>query len=70
MIREEKVQFIDVNPLLKDLFEMVGPVDKAKIVYDASGRSTGVARIAFARYADTDAALEKYNNVELDGIVL
>ncbi|KAL1932956.1 hypothetical protein VTP01DRAFT_8634 [Rhizomucor pusillus] len=52
---------------LKDLFEMVGPVDKARIVYDASGRSTGVARIAFARYADTDAALEKYNNVELDG---
>lgn len=46
---------------------MVGPVERVRIDFDRSGRSTGSARVRFVRYAHAERALEKYNNVELDG---
>ena len=52
---------------LKDLFGMVGQVEKARITFDRSGRSTGTAHVRFARQSDAEKALDKYNNVELDG---
>lgn len=45
---------------------MVGPC-KAKMLFDRSGRSNGVANVKFDNVADSKAAFEKYNNVELDG---
>lgn len=52
---------------LQDLFGMVGQVEKARITFDRSGRSTGTAHVRFARQSDAEKALDKYNNVELDG---
>ncbi|KAI8368178.1 uncharacterized protein BYT42DRAFT_617730 [Radiomyces spectabilis] len=52
---------------LKDLFAMVGPVEKTRIIFDRSGRSTGVARISFTSQRDAERAIKKYDTVELDG---
>ena len=46
---------------------MVGHVEKTRILFDRSGRSTGSAFVKFARRSDAEASIEKYNNVELDG---
>lgn len=46
---------------------MVGQVEKVRITFDRSGRSTGTAHVRFARQSDAEKALDKYNNVELDG---
>lgn len=48
---------------------MVGPC-KAKLSFDRSGRSSGVANVRFDNVADSKAAFEKYNNVELDGKIM
>ncbi|KAI9310257.1 hypothetical protein BX666DRAFT_2126325 [Dichotomocladium elegans] len=63
----ENLHYNVVEKDLQDLFGMVGPVEKARITFDRSGRSTGVARIKFTRNADAEKAIEKYNGVELDG---
>ncbi|KAI9491438.1 hypothetical protein BDB00DRAFT_874332 [Zychaea mexicana] len=63
----ENLHYNVVEKDLQDLFEMVGRVEKTRIIFDRSGRSTGTAQIRFVRRADAEAAVEKYNNVELDG---
>lgn len=45
----------------------MGPVRKAYLHFDRSGRSTGIAEVTFENPADAERALKKYNNVELDG---
>ncbi|RUS14515.1 hypothetical protein BC937DRAFT_93700 [Endogone sp. FLAS-F59071] len=52
---------------VQELFEQMGPVRKAYLHFDRSGRSTGIAEITFENPADAERALKKYNNVELDG---
>ncbi|KAG2188605.1 hypothetical protein INT44_001360 [Umbelopsis vinacea] len=63
----------DVNPhilmipvTIQELFKLVGPCS-AKLLFDRSGRSNGVANVKFDNAAHSKAAFEKYNNVELDG---
>ncbi|KAI7866262.1 hypothetical protein BDF14DRAFT_1743755 [Spinellus fusiger] len=52
---------------LQELFKIVGQVERTRIQFDRSGRSTGTATVRFTNSADTQKALQKYNNVELDG---
>jgi len=52
---------------VQELFEQIGPVRKAFLQFDRSGRSTGIAEITFENPADAERALKKYNNLELDG---
>ncbi|KAI8359898.1 hypothetical protein EDC96DRAFT_234279 [Choanephora cucurbitarum] len=52
---------------VEELFSTVGEVLKAQITFDASGRSTGVARVRYPSMSVAEKAIEKYNNVELDG---
>lgn len=52
---------------LQELFEGVGAVKKASIKYDRSGRSEGEAEVTFARRADAQTALRKYQGTLVDG---
>jgi len=52
---------------VKELFESLGNIKRAGIVWDNSGRSSGVAEVVFERKGDALAAQKKYNNVALDG---
>jgi len=52
---------------LQELFSTVADVSQAKLVFDVSGRSTGVATIKYDSLEDAEKAIKKYNNVELDG---
>ncbi|KAI8977605.1 hypothetical protein BDF20DRAFT_913920 [Mycotypha africana] len=52
---------------VEELFSTVGEVAKARIKFDQSGRSTGVAFVQYYEMADAEKAVETYNNIELDG---
>lgn len=52
---------------VKELFNTVGDVTKAKVIFDQSGRSTGLAYISYRSLDDAEKAIQKYNNIELDG---
>ncbi|CAO3593876.1 unnamed protein product [Absidia cylindrospora] len=52
---------------LESVFKLVGTVDKCKIEFDRSGRSTGIAKIVFPDQDVAQKALDKFNNVDLDG---
>ncbi|GLE02407.1 hypothetical protein PINS_up011245 [Pythium insidiosum] len=51
---------------MRELFETVGKVTKAEIVYDRSGRSKGIARVWFAKRADAERAIKQFDGRELD----
>ncbi|KAI8029522.1 THO complex subunit 4A [Camellia lanceoleosa] len=55
------------NEDLKVLFSEVGEVKRHSIHYDRSGRSKGTAEVVFTRQSDALTAVERYNNVQLDG---
>lgn len=52
---------------VKELFNTVADVTKAKLIFDPSGRSTGLAYISYQSLPDAEKAIQKYNNIELDG---
>ncbi|CCI49719.1 unnamed protein product [Albugo candida] len=52
---------------VRELFNTVGQVTKAEIVYDRSGRSKGVARVWFGRRSDAEKAIKQYDGRTLDG---
>ncbi|KAK4515430.1 major facilitator superfamily transporter protein [Mucor velutinosus] len=52
---------------VKELFNTVADVTKAKLMFDPSGRSTGLAYISYQSLSDAEKAIQKYNNIELDG---
>ncbi|KAM0948256.1 putative chromatin target of PRMT1 protein [Dioscorea sansibarensis] len=55
------------NEDIKQLFSEVGDIKRYSIHYDKSGRSKGTAEVAFTRWKDALAAIQRYNNVHLDG---
>ncbi|KAI9472088.1 MAG: hypothetical protein EXX96DRAFT_582842 [Benjaminiella poitrasii] len=52
---------------VEELFSTVATVVRTRLFYDPSGRSTGQAVVRYETQHDADRAIEKYNNVELDG---
>lgn len=46
---------------IKELFGTVGKVNQVEIVYDASGRSKGLARVWFLKAADAEKAIKQYD---------
>jgi THO complex subunit 4 len=53
----------------KELFEDVGAVRAARVHYDETGRSLGTAEVIFERRVDALNAQQKYNTLNLDGML-
>ena len=53
---------------LKDLFSQAGNVSSATIIMDKmTGRSKGFGFVEFQDDAEADAAIEKFNGMDVDG---
>lgn len=57
---------VDTNDV-KELFSDVGPVKKAVVHYDKSGRSLGTAEVTFLTREAAIRAIKQYHNIPLDG---
>ncbi|XP_027109614.2 THO complex subunit 4A [Coffea arabica] len=55
------------NDDIKVLFSDVGELKRYAIHYDRTGKSTGTAEVVFARHSDALKAINRYNDLLLDG---
>lgn len=69
-IKIENLHYNVTEKDLQDLFATVGEVTKAKIIFDTSGRSTGVGFVKYNEKEDAEKAIEKYHKVEFDGKIV
>lgn len=54
------------NGDINDLFSGVGKLQRALVIYDGRGQSTGVAEVVFVRRDDALESIKRYNGVPLD----
>eukprot|EP00168_Porphyra_purpurea_P015823 TRINITY_DN495_c0_g1_i2.p2 TRINITY_DN495_c0_g1~~TRINITY_DN495_c0_g1_i2.p2 ORF type:complete len:208 (-),score=77.95 TRINITY_DN495_c0_g1_i2:361-903(-) len=54
------------NGDINDLFSGVGKLQRALVIYDVRGNSTGTAEVVFARREDALESIKRYNGVPLD----
>lgn len=54
------------NGDINDLFSGVGKLQRALVIYDGRGHSTGVAEVVFVRRDDALESIKRYNGVPLD----
>jgi len=66
-LRIDNLEYSVTDEDLRHLFEVLGPLKKASIHYDRSGRSEGFGEVIFVKRADAIRAQKKYNGVALDG---
>jgi len=66
-LRIDNLEYTVSDDDLRNLFEVIGPLKKASIHYDRSGRSDGSGEVNFIKRADAVRAQKKYNGVALDG---
>ena len=67
MLHISNLHFGVSNKDLRELFEDIGPLKKATVHYDKSGRSLGTAEVTFFSKDAAIRATNKYNQRHLDG---
>lgn len=67
MLHISNLHFGVSNKDLRELFEDIGPLKKATVHYDKSGRSLGTAEVTFFSKDAAIRAINKYDQRHLDG---
>merc|ERR1712061_799388 len=52
---------------VREIFSKIGKVKKAVVMYNAKGKSRGVALVTFANAASATKAVKEYHQAEVDG---